>query len=471
MSKRNLILIAIGVIILIILVLVLASFLKPSTTTTGNTEGTNFFSRIFPFGKSVDNNENNSTSETPSTTIVNEKGVTKERLVRISSMPVAGYGVYQKERYLEVPAIPATETPPTEVAPTENQPALETPAPINAEIKKPKKSTQKTNPVPVVKPTPPATEFVPAVRYVERATGNVYESLVDQINEVKLTTTTIPQTYEANFAGKSAFAVLRYLGDDAKTIEAFLGNMPPEILGGDTGASELSGSFLPENITDMSVSPDSSSIFYLFKNNTGVVGVTAQASGTNKNQIFSSPFTEWLSFWPNDRMITLTTKPSYAVPGYVYAIDPATKKMTRVMSGVNGLTTLASPSGKLVLYANNTLDLRIFNIDAQGSTTVGIKTLPEKCVWGLDSIYLYCAVPNYVSGANYPDTWYQGEISFSDQIWKVNTENGNTTLLADPAAFQAGEDMDGIKLSLDKSGKYLFFVNKKDSSLWELILN
>ena len=102
---------------------------------------------------------------------------------------------------------------------------------------------------------------------------------------------------------------------------------------------------------------------------------------------------------------------------------------------------------------------------------MGVKTLPEKCVWGNTSTTVYCAVPRNVPNNQYPDSWYQGEVSFSDQIWKIDATNGNTTMLVDPLAISGGEDIDGIKLALDNAGNYLFFVNKKDSFLWEFNLN
>ena len=169
-------------------------------------------------------------------------------------------------------------------------------------------------------------------------------------------------------------------------------------------------------------------------------------------------------------MITLNTKPSYGVQGFMYSLDPVTKKMNKILSGIYGLTTLTSPNGKLILYGNNNLSLNLYNLDTQDSIALGIKTLPEKCVWNSGSTAIYCAVPKSIDSANYPDSWYQGETSFSDQIWKVNVDSGSASIIADPVQFSKGEDVDGIKLSLDESEKYLFFVNKKDSYLWELSL-
>ena len=63
-----------------------------------------------------------------------------------------------------------------------------------------------------------------------------------------------------------------------------------------------------------------------------------------------------------------------------------------------------------------------------------------------------------------------GEISFSDEIWRINLENGSTTKIINPTNVISGGEMDAIKLSLDENEDYLFFVNKKDSYLWKLDL-
>ncbi|MCE9549254.1 hypothetical protein K8Q98_02535 [Candidatus Nomurabacteria bacterium] len=265
---------------------------------------------------------------------------------------------------------------------------------------------------------------------------------------------------------------MRYLNTDNVTIETFLGNIPKEVLGADTsGENEIKGSFLPQNITDMSIAPDGLKAFYLLNIGESGVGTSLTLADNKKNQIFDSPFTEWLSLWPNSKMITLTTKPSGTVLGYMYMIDPVVKKLVKVLGDIAGLTTLASPNAKLVVFSNNNLQLSTYDIATKISTSLGVRTLSEKCVWNKLSIIVYCAVPKSISTAVYPDAWYKGEVSFSDQIWKIDTTNGNTEMLIDPSLVDGGEEVDGIKLGLDENEQYLFFVNKKDSILWELKLN
>jgi len=139
------------------------------------------------------------------------------------------------------------------------------------------------------------------------------------------------------------------------------------------------------------------------------------------------------------------------------------------LGDINGLTTLTSPNGKLILYGDSSLSLNVYHTDTGTSDVLGIKTLPEKCVWSNGGETLYCAVPKAAPGGTYPDSWYQGEISFADQLWRIDALTGNAAILADPSSL-AGTDIDGIKLMLDEKDNYLFFVNKKDSFLWELVL-
>ena len=447
MSKRNFILLTI---ILIIAIIIFFGFLyfNQSPTVPGEVNnGTNFISQFNPFGNNkpkppatttpVDNSGNETGTTTPTTTA---------KLIKVSSMPVAGFTVFSKERLKDVP-IPAPVTP-----------------------------SKKTT-----KSTPPLTEFMPALKYVERATGNIYETFADKIEEKKFSTTVIPMVYEAFFGNKGNSVIMRYLKADAKTIITFVSALPKELLGADPSASnEIKGSFLPEDIKDVSLSTDTLSLFYLFSSGDGVVGNTYNLSTSKKVQVFDSPFTEWLSSFPISKMITFTTKPSSGIPGYMYTMDPTNKNynLHEVLGNINGLTTNPSPNGKLVLYSNDSLSLNIYHLDTKVSDALGIKTLAEKCVWNKTSDTVYCGVPKSIAAGQYPDSWYQGEVSFGDQIWKIDVKTDNATMIVDPATMNNGEpaspsqggDIDSIKLALDDGENYLFFVNKKDSFLWELAL-
>ena len=435
MQRRNftlLIIVLVGV--AIVASLFLYSQKDPSPPGGEDGGGTNFFSQFNPFGG---NNSNPPSTNPPvdvSGYVPTEGGeIQVARLRKVSSIPVAGFAAFPKERLKEVPVVP------------------------------PETAENKT-------PTPPATEFATNLRYVARETGNIFQTFADKIEERKFLDITIPQVYEAYFGNHGESVIMRYLGADEKTIETFTGTLPKEQLGGDTTTTKFKGSFLPSNILDMSVSPDTSKIFYLFESGNGVAGITLNLLDNKRTQIFDSAFTEWNPWWGSEKTITLTTKPSAGVPGFAYSLGSTGGNPAKILGNVNGLTTLMSTDGKTLLYGDSNLSLFTYDLASGSSSTLGVKTLPEKCVWGKVSDTVYCAVPGNVPFGAYPDAWYQGEVSFSDQIWKINIKNGVTNLLVDPVTATLGEEIDGIKLALDENEDYLFFVNKKDSFLWELNL-
>ena len=433
MSRKNLIILIIALAVIMVVFFGFFYLYQPSSPSSGGNTGTNFFASFLPFGKGKTNtptspaNISGSGSSSPTEN-------TQLKLKKISSMPIAGYGLFTKERLKDISANPTINN------------TLTTPG------------------------TTSLTEFTGAVKYTARATGNIYQTFTDTINERNFSTMIVPQIYEAYFTNNMGSVILRYLKDNSNTIETVIGTLPKKILGVDTPINKMNTSFLPENITDLSTAPDTSNIFYLFNVKNGSVGISADGLGNNKVQIFSSAFTEWLSQYPNSKTITLTTKPSANVPGYMYFINPNKKGLNKVLGGINGLTTLTSPNGKLVLYSGNDLALNIYNIDTNKVISAGVKTLPEKCVWSKFSDKIYCAVPKSIDQGDYPDTWYQGEVSFTDDIWQIDPFTGNTYMMSDLTSTTGGEAIDGIKLAIEDSGNNLFFVNKKDSYLWELNL-
>ena len=79
-------------------------------------------------------------------------------------------------------------------------------------------------------------------------------------------------------------------------------------------------------------------------------------------------------------------------------------------------------------------------------------------------------MPKDFSSQNYPDAWYQGIVSFDDIFWKIDLISQTSVVLFDPEEL-GGEKIDGIKLSLSPSENLLFFVNKKNGSLWSYDLD
>lgn len=438
MSRRNLILL---IITLSAILIAFFGYLYSIRITPENPStpegGASFLSRYNPFNTNTPTRSGGSVDENTDDTQT-EEGVTIDltvnKLERVSSMPIAGYNISQKEVLREIP---------------QKEQIIEGELPLE----------------PIFE-----TVFLPMVRYVSREDGNIYQSFVDRISERRFSSTIIPKVYEAMFGRAGEVVIMRYIKNDEKTIETFVGTVS-DTNTEDVTNNEIKGYFLPDNISDLSLSASGSNLFYLFNVGDNGIGINYDLKNERKTQVLSTPFSEWTSSWVGDRVVTLTTKPSSRVPGYMYSVDTNTKSLNRIFGGINGLTTLTGPDGKKVLYTDNLLNLYIYNTSSSTSTPLNIRTLPEKCVWSEDSVTVYCAVPQNITTGNFPDSWYKGLTSFTDSIWKVNTNTGDTSIVINPTEVGTRENFDAVKLDLDLEENYLMFVNKNDSYLWRLDLS
>lgn len=455
MSKKQIIIIISILIILSIVFLSVFFNNKNSSTYTTDTGGFSFLN-LFPFGSNsnVDTGTNSGQSdgtnngEFPGDDATSDTETTIPKLRQVSTFPISGSIAYNTKRTITIP-IP--------------------PQPIEGD----------SGGDPIIDALLPTEEVIvedaTAIRYMEQSTSNIFETYTDSLVETRISNTTIPRIYDTYWNTDGQSFVLRYLDDNTNKIQTYLASLVEASVFLDSGSSsspnllkELKGNFITENITDISVSPDKTRFFTLEPVVGGVVGITSDFLGLKKSQVFESPLSEWLSFWPNASTITVATKPTGTLPGFMYSIDVNKKSFDKVLGGIVGLTTKMSPDGKTVLYSAsiaNGVRLYSYDMTKKVATDLGISTFPEKCVWLKDSMIAYCAVPKSFSSGVYPDIWYQGRTSFSDVLWRINLGTGSYEVLVDPEKSQS-ISIDMINLSLDPSEKYILFTNKKDGLLW-----
>lgn len=418
---------------------------KPAGAPSGGpvTEDTNFVSEFF---SNIVNNIDQGVEDVITENVFFEEDVStneneidgleapKEKLYVVSSMPVAGYTIFEKERFVNIP-------------PPEDQ-----------ELETPESTT---------KPTPPGIELVSTLRYVSKINGEIYQTELGG-KERRYAGTLIPGVVEAFFAKNGESVVLRYAKDMGKNIATYVATLPKEILGGDVAfQDELKGVFLPDNITTLTTSPDGSRIFYIYRGQNAVVGMVANSYGGDKVQVFDSQFAEWNALWVNQNLIRLNSKPSGVVAGYAYGINPNKKDLNKILGGINGLVSLPSPNGKKILYSNNFMDLKVLDTETKQSKELDLQTLADKCVWGKDNDTIYCMAPALIdSKFLYPDNWYQGEITTKDLIWKISLSAEKETLLFNPSESAPEITIDAKDVKIDTEERNIFFLNKSDSRLW-----
>ncbi|MBU4480117.1 hypothetical protein KKG48_01580 [Patescibacteria group bacterium] len=312
------------------------------------------------------------------------------------------------------------------------------------------------------------------IRYIEKATGHIYEANDFSSSKKRISNTTIPKIQEALWLDKSSF-VIRYL-DDFDNIKTFFAQINETEETSKTDGKtineeeKIEGVFLQNDIQQVVKAGDQ--IFYLIKNTEGSRGILSDTNGEKKIEIFNSPLTELLVQRPKKGLLAFTTKPSVFASGYLYFFDTKTEEMRKILGLKKGLTTSISSDGEKILFSESTdssFTLNLYNIEDNSSEKIVLATLPEKCVWAENNQIVYCGVPTKIAKGEYPDEWYQGVISFTDDIWKIDLENQIAEILVSVKELE-GAQIDLIKPALSHNERFLFFVNKKDSSLWSLEL-
>jgi len=299
------------------------------------------------------------------------------------------------------------------------------------------------------------------VRYVSRANGYVYE-IKNGSAPLQISNIFIPNIYEASFADSNNTAILRFLRGDNKTIATY--TVPIPALNNDGTRTQVSGTYLPDTISAIAVSPDQTSVARITSDKNGSIISTSNTKGTNIKTVLRSPFTEWLPSWANST-VYVQTKAANAADGFFYSIDVGTARLRRLIGNTPGMTASVSPSGTYVLYSQSTtsgFSTELFNTKTNTTTAINLAILPEKCTW-LKNEDLICAGNNTVANATYPDDWYAGITHFSDQLYHITTATNTYTVLYNGQ----GQSFDMTNLQADESQQTLYFIDKNTGLLWQ----
>ena len=329
-----------------------------------------------------------------------------------------------------------------------------------------------------------------SIRFVDRATGHIFETNKDSLDVAELSNTTIPKVYGAYFSSNPANAIFRFLNESTDTIVteyAKINAVSTSTNATSTSATSTASttitaptlytgtpyitktSILPSNLEGIALSPTSQRLLYLFSNTDGGTFVFSNLDGSKPTKLYSSPLSGWLLDWPNEKDVVINTKPSGIANGIALLVNTTNGSLTKVASG-NGLTTLVSPdlSQSLVGTSGDGSTIQLSSITLKDSSTINLslKTLPEKCVWAhTEKSTVYCAVPQNIPNGTYPDSWYQGLVSFTDDLWKINTSTGVSKIVS-LWGRGFGKNFDAVNLQLSSDDSYLTFMNKDDLILW-----
>ncbi len=299
------------------------------------------------------------------------------------------------------------------------------------------------------------------VSYVERQSGNVYSYLVHAGVLTRTSNRTVPGIQAAAWLPDASLAFVRYLsGTDFSTINSYA--LPADGSG---------GFFLPQDLSDIAVS--STSVLTLASGVNGSVASLSRTDGTHSSEIFTTPLSAVSISFAGKNQYLAYTKPSATLPGAAFLVD-SKGNFSSIAGPLPGLVAKASPSGKWVLvsYTNGgVLQMELVNTTTNEMLPLPVATIADKCVWTTDDSAIYCGIPmSPPSGFNYPDDWYQGAVSFSDRIWKIEVSGRYAQLVLDFSKENNGVPLDAEALTIDPLETTLVFINKNDGSLWSYSL-
>lgn len=294
--------------------------------------------------------------------------------------------------------------------------------------------------------------------------GHLFERRTDGTDkEKRISNFTIPQVLRVVWAPDGKKAVIFYnLDNQIRKLLIDYSTTTPKT------------NFLPDTISDVDFSPDSRSLAFI--NSLGDLQniFIATSDFRNQRKVFDNNIPNLEISWPAVNTIALKTKSSYAIRGFLYALNPSTGAFNKIAEGL-GLDAVWNHDASGTLYSTSDIDGNLLNLKFVDTKTgeikdLGVRTIAEKCAFLKTQKNLaYCAVPKVAPTqgseqlSGMPDNWWQGKISFQDNFVLIDTETSKITNLA-----QTNSDVTIPKLPPDDS--WLLFRDKTTSNLWSLKL-
>jgi|GEM_PF-1013825 len=291
------------------------------------------------------------------------------------------------------------------------------------------------------------------LRYVERASGHVFDADPRTGNVTRITNTLTPRVYEA-FVGNDT-VVQRVLEDGAPaTLSGRIGRTTD-------GLAELTLSSLGSDIEDIVVT-SASDLLLIARAGTARHLIRSAWDGSNPKQLLAIPAGDF-RIQDAGSHIVLVERTGSGTPGAAFQ---ASSVLTPIISNILGLSLKAQAKSDNILFSSDDgTRLRLFTKLGQASTAeIELATTAEKCVWA-SGTRAYCAAPRGTVPGLFHDRWYRGEIHTEDNWYAVDAAAATADTLF---TIESGTGMDVENPVIDPSGEYLAFQNARDKSLWML---
>ncbi len=300
----------------------------------------------------------------------------------------------------------------------------------------------------------PASASTSATAYLaEAGTGHIYATDIATGVENRISNITIPTANRAVVSGDATFAVVaKNDGQGGLTVISL-----PH------GSTTLDSFEINANAFSFSLTSDNK-LLYATHVGSAVAAYAYDLETRTETTLFNIPFREATIVWGGNvnSVHYVYPRTSSQLEGYLYTIKGGV--MGRVPASGYGLSAIGSDSFAL-FSARSGEGYRtfVYETGAGGSSNTNSSFLPEKCAF-IDAGAL-CGLSSVAYDSNSPDSWYSGEVSYSDSLWYFDLRTRETYFVIDMEAA-SGRQLDVTNPQIAQDASAAFFINKTDQSLW-----
>ncbi|MEK7643140.1 MAG: hypothetical protein AAB372_01700 [Patescibacteria group bacterium] len=295
------------------------------------------------------------------------------------------------------------------------------------------------------------------VMYFKLGLGHLFDTAFDgEGGEVNLSTITTKNIIDVDWSTKKTYAFVTGLINDSVENHWF------HI----TSTSTVEHGTFREPIVSADFSPSAEKLVTIVRAGKTSTVRTSNPDGSNMKQLIAQQIPDLDVEWIRQDLVFLKTKTSAFAETLLETVSIPSGISTFVPFNQKGVDVLWHPDGDQYLASVSDDNGAFSSITLRSRTSPNYKpflyrTVPEKCYFSKkDSKVLYCAIPKNFTVDSMPDIWWQGSIQFSDELWKINIESGETTILLDGGGF------DITNLFTSPNENFIFFINKNDLTLW-----
>jgi hypothetical protein len=310
-------------------------------------------------------------------------------------------------------------------------------------------------------PVSGATSFVRGsstiIRYMEQATGHVFDVDLMSGERARISNETIPVVRHAEWLPGEGGYYVAFQEDDGEVI-SFLSRVNFQAT-----TSTSTRRVLGTNILSATPSTDGVSFFVVAREPSGAVGYLLNARTGAERKVWSFPTSEWDVSPLVGGRFALTTSASRLSDGFMFILDPINNRFEKVLGGIPGLSVSTSQSGVRFFSSKSVVGgIGSSMTTARDNQEVSASAaLADKCAWKKEE-FVVCGSTGAFSDS-LPDSWYQGSHSFRDSLFMTD---GSVVQLISNLSDHDARGMDVENPFISQDDRFFVFRNKKDGILW-----